>query len=483
MPVLRAKVFQHLHPSWCLYASFCGIIFGIVFGLTTRFIIVPHWFIVCLAAISILISLYFAYPATLVLAFLTGVLLGSFRTSPILVGQENLAQLTGSTVILRGKVIDDPEKDSGKIKLHLGELELVEKSVEISGRVYVTLVGEKAEIERSDILTLRGKIDSGFGIYFASIYRPSLENIERSTTGDIFARLKAWFADLVRENLPSSEADLGLGYLVGLKSGLPDDLAETLRLVGMTHVIVASGAHLGIIVGVMGKIFGKVSKFAKLLFSGLLIISFVLLVGFTPSMTRAALVAMLGLLAGYFGRKFTPLRLLLFVAMLTLVIEPTHCFNLGWQLSFGSFFGIMLVAPALQGFLYGGKKPPWLAGMLMTSFATSLICAPILIYNFGTISFLSFVANLFILPTLPYAMLLVFLTGVTNFCPLVARFVGQLATLLLDMHIWLVNFLSEQTIFIFELPAGNLHFFWIYLPVIIFLLWIRHRSRHAVKPP
>ena len=132
----------------------------------------------------------------------------------------------------------------------------------------------------------------------------------------------------MRNFIPSPVGDLGLGYLVGLKSGLPDELSDTLRAVGMTHVIVASGAHLGILVSAARKLCGKLSKFSGLLGSLLLITGFALIVGFTPSMTRAALVSSLSLLVGYVGRKFTPLRLLIFVAMLTLLVSPLNCLNL-----------------------------------------------------------------------------------------------------------------------------------------------------------
>ena len=36
---------------------------------------------------------------------------------------------------------------------------------------------------------------------------------------------------------------------MGEKSGLSDSFSETLSAVGMTHVVVASGAHLGILIG------------------------------------------------------------------------------------------------------------------------------------------------------------------------------------------------------------------------------------------
>lgn len=375
---------------------------------------------------------------------------------------------------MTGNIAEDPDDSNGKVTLRLHKISFGDglgNAPPLSGTVYVQLSGKTPDLLRSDRITLSGKLNPGFGTFVASMFRPELISVTRAGPGDIFARLKNWFSDRVHTFIQSPEADLGLGYLMGIKSGLPETMTEALRIVGMTHVIVASGTHLGILVDAAKRLFGKISKFAGLLGAMILIGVFVMVVGFTPSMTRAALVASLSLIVGYVGRKFTPLRLILLVAVLTLLINPTNLLNLGWQLSFASFFGILILAPRLQRTLYGGKKPPWLATMLITSISTTLICAPILIYNFGSLSLLALVANLIILPTLPYVMLLVLLTGITAFCPTIATIIAWLATQLLGFHILVVEFLSEKQMFVFEFASTDLRVYIIYLPILIFLLW------------
>lgn len=479
------QILAPIHPSYTFYASLCGIIAGIVLSLVYHNSFCAHFFWLLVAVLAIFLCLQFSNGLYLVLACAAGMALGNFRLVPELQGQTVLSALAGETLTIRGKINTDPEISAGQAKFYLSELELLgDDELTLAGTLYVQLAGNNLGLERSDIITLKGKLGEGFGIFAGSLYRPELLELSRASTGDIFARLKMGFADAIKTYIPAPEAELGLGYLVGLKSGLPDALAEALRLVGMTHVIVASGAHLGILVNAAKKLFGRLSKFAGTMFSLLLIVGFVLVVGFTPSMTRAALVTSLTLIFGYVGRKFAPLNLLILVATLTLLVSPLNCLNLGWQLSFASFFALLLVAPRLQKYFYARKQPPWLAGMLLTSLATTFTCAPILIYNFGTISLLSFVANLFILPTLPYAMLLVFLTGALSFLPWAASLVGKIATLLLDGHIWLINFLGEKKMFVFELSSGDARVFLLYLPLLFILLWpyFRQGWRRLRKP-
>ncbi len=361
---------------------------------------------------------------------------------------------------------------------------LDEFSTSVSGTLYVTL-SQASQLERSDYILLEGKLSAGFGTFVGKMTRPQLRAISRSDPGDLFAKFKHWFASAVRQFIPSPQVDLGLGYLMGMKSGLSSDFSSALQAVGMTHVVVASGAHLAILITAAKKLFGKISKFAGLLFSLLMILAFVLIVGFTPSMTRAALVASLSLVMGYIGRKFTPLRLISFVAAITLLIDPANLLNLGWQLSFASFFGILVLAPRLQHTFYGGKTPPWLASMLITSISTSLVCAPVLIYNFGSLSLLSLLANLIILPTLPYAMLGMMLTGALSGFAFLVPLIATPTVWLLNLHIWLVNFLSEQTAFILEFPSANVWVYLLYLPILIYLIYpsVRRWRRHSVQAP
>jgi len=481
------KLFSPLHPSWAFYVAVWGVIFGIVFGLLFQVVLSSSALWLVVAVLIFFFALYRTCLPTLFLAFTAGMILGGCRVEAEVISKLHFAQLTNATVTLSGKISEDPTISSGQVKLRLTELQVrpapdqsavssdPESPISLAGVAYVQLANPPTELERSDEITIRGKVGSSFGVFVATFYRPELLRVDRSATGDIFARLKHWFADRVRDFIARPAVDLGLGYLVGMKSGLSDSFSAALSAVGMTHVVVASGAHLGILIAAAGKLFGKLSKFSGVLFSLLLVLAFALVVGFTPSMTRAALVTSLGLLVGYVGRKFTPLRLLSLVAALTLLLVPTNFLNLGWQLSFASFFGIMILAPRCQKLLYGGKKVTWLASMLITSLSTSLICAPILVYNFGSLSFLSLVANLIILPTLPYAMLLVFLTGSFSFCATLAQLVGQLATYLLDFHIFIINFLSEKKMFILELPSGDARIFLLYLLALSIIL-IGHRQ-------
>lgn len=474
---------KFLHPSWHFYALIFGVICGVAFltFLARPLFLALPWLILTLTLF--LIALFLPCRLTLPLAFAAGFLLGGFRFSPELTDRAILASLAGETITISGTISEDPDSSESGTTLRLSRLSI--DGQKFSGILYVKLSGTNYDFLRSDHLVLKGKLGDSFGTFVGSLYRPEITSFTRDTPGDIFAQFKQFFANLVHTKLSSPASDLGLGYLMGQKNGLSAEFSDQLRAVGMTHVVVASGAHLAIIVAAARKIFSRISRFAELFFALLAIAAFVLVVGFTPSMTRAALVAMLGLLLGFFGRSLTPFRLLALVAAITLLISPMNLQNLGWQLSFASFFGIMIVTPRITRLFYGGKNPPWLASMLITSLSTTLICAPVMLFNFGSLSLLSFVANLIILPTLPYAMILVFLTGATSFLPPIAQFFALLANFLLTFHIKIIEFLSQKDTFILTFAPNRPLVYLIYLPILAILLYnmyYEHRKRKRNDP-
>ena len=384
-------------------------------------------------------------------------ILAFFRVATELRGENYVRQFYGQTVEVSGVVDGDPETDEKGTKI---------KIKTENGSLYATLRKNK-EIQRSDTVVLKGKMSEGFGVYAGYLYQPTVVEVSRPEPGDLILAVRNWFAERIARLVPDPEIKLGLSYLLGMKSGLPDDLNERLRMVGLVHIVVASGAHLSILVEIAKKIFGKLSRFAGLLFSILFILFFMAMVGFTPSILRAGVMSILTILAWYVGRKIAPIRMILMVAAFTLLLNPMFLINLGWLLSFASFGGIMILGPKFTKFFYGEKKPGFVAETIITTLSATLMTLPITLYYYGMISLISVVANLLILPTLSWAMGMVFVVGVVSGLPLVETAVSFGATKLLDFHIAVVNFFGEMKSFVVEIPQYQPLVFGIYILILV----------------
>lgn len=458
-----------LHQSYFVVMLCLGIVAGTVLGLALRinFFTSSIWLGV---AIAIFVLVYLSPKLIFVgLAVVAGMILAFFRVSSELIGEDYIRQFYGQTVLVAGVVDGDPEIDEGGTKIKLKNLKFGGEGIETSGSIYIS-VGYNDNVARADTIVAEGKLAEGFGAFVGYMYKPVIKKILKSGPGDWVLTVRNWFAERIKNLVPEPQVNLGLSYLLGMKSGLPDDLSENLRTVGLVHIVVASGAHLSILVEIARRIFGKMSRFAGLLFSVLFVIFFMVMVGWTPSIMRAGTMTILTLLAWYVGRKFAPWRIILLVAAGTLLINPNFVINLGWLLSFASFAGIMILGPKFTKFCYGEKKPGFVAETIITTIAATVMTLPIILYYYGTVSLISVVANLLILPTLPYAMGLVFLVGVVAGMPGVETVVAFVATKLLDFHIGVVGFFGEMRSFLVEIEPYQSWVFGIYLLVFIPLL-------------
>lgn len=464
---------REIHQSYFVVALAVGIIAGTIVGLVFRInYFASPWFIS--VSVLLLIFAYFRpWSVFMIISFIAGALLAFFRVSSELYGESYIRQYFGQTILVAGVIDGDAETDEGGMSFKLSELRFGEEEVFARGSLYISEY-KNEKLARGDRVVLEGKLTEGFGTYAGYMYRPVIRETKRPEPGDLVLAIRNWFAGRIRGLIPEPEVSLGLSYLLGMKAGLPEDLSENLRIVGLVHIVVASGAHLSILVEVARKIFGKISRFSGLLFSILFVVFFMSMVGWTPSILRAGVMAILTLLAWYVGRKFAPWRIILIVAGFTLMINPMFIINLGWLLSFASYAGIMILGPVLTGLFYGEKKPGFFGSTIITTLSATLMTLPITLYFYGTVSLISVFANLLILPTLPYAMGLVFLVGVFTGVPGLEVAISFLATKLLDFHIMVVEFFGGMRSFLVEIPTYQVSVFLIYglifIPLGILLL-------------
>ena len=455
---------KNIHQSWLVVAMCVGVVVGTVLALVFRisFFVAQLWVWV---AVGIMVIGYF-WPKTfwLIAAVVAGMILAFYRSSQELNGEDYIRQFYNQTVMVSGRIDGDSETDESGTKIKLTDLKFGEDGVVASGSLYISEYRNE-NLVRGDNVALRGKLTEGFGTYAGYMYKPNIEKILKPEPGDWVLMIRNWFSERVKGLVPEPQVNLGLSYLLGMKTGLSDDLSEKLRTVGLVHIVVASGAHLSILIEIARKIFGKLSRFAGLLFSVIFVVFFMAMVGWTPSIMRAGVMTILTLLAWYVGRKFAPWRIILIVAAGTLLVNPMFMINLGWLLSFASFAGIMILGPRLTKFFYGEKKPGFVAEVVITTLAATLMTLPIILYYYGTVSLISVIANLLILPTLPYAMGLVFLTGVVVGAPLVETVAGFMATKLLDFHIVVVEFFGGMKSFLIEIEPYQAWVFLIYLVI------------------
>lgn len=433
---------RRLPVSWHIAIACLAILTGIFLAqYTPAGLFGPIvWLVVGLVSVGLVLWRRVIYLVPLLIG--AGLVIGLWRGSLQQTDLEGVTKSIGENVLVSGVVREDVDTDSnGQTIIRLDQLNINGRMQ--AGMIWVSASADNA-ISRSDHVVLEGKLTPGFGSFAASMYRARIISVERPVPGDIALAFRDWFASAIRTAIPDPQASLGIGYLVGQKRELPLDLVEALQIVGLTHVVVASGYNLTILVRLARRLFERVSKYLSALSASAMIAAFIAVTGMSPSMSRAGLVAGLSLAAWYYGRRFHPIVLLSFAASVTLIINPSYAWgDLGWQLSFAAFGGVMILAPLLQRFFFGDTKPRFIRQILGETIAAIIATGPILVGAFGQFSNVAIIANLLVLPLVPYAMLLTFIAGIgALLMPGFATIIGLPATWLLGYMTNVANYLS-----------------------------------------
>jgi len=133
-------------------------------------------------------------------------------------------------------------------------------------------------------------------------------------------------------------------------------------------------------------------------------------------------------------------------AAITVLINPSYIWgDLGWQLSFAAFAGVMVLAPLLQSYFFGDKKKNTIRQIFIETSSAFIVTAPILASAFGQLSNVAVVANLLVLPLVPLAMLLTFVAGIS------ALLLPSLAPLIALPASWLLGYMVNVAVYLSKL--------------------------------
>ena len=213
---------------------------------------------------------------------------------------------------------------------------------------------------------------------------------------------------------------------LGDKSTISSEQREQFSIAGTSHLLALSGLHLGIIYMLLTFLFR--SRRMQLV-NQLLIVSciwaFVLMVGMSPSVVRAAVMISIYAFVSMLNRSKTPVNTLALTAIVMLVANPFALFDIGFQMSFCSVLAILLFVPLLSlSFASNSAKnnkpfnyiiSKFLSFLWTTttvSLAAQLGTGPLVAYYFGRFSVWFLLANYVAIPLtmlMLYSMLVVLL--------------------------------------------------------------------------
>jgi competence protein ComEC len=389
------------------------------------------------AALPFLVCLL-AYRSRLmpVLIIVAALSLGIWRGQTSLQTYAELARLTDHKVTLVGEISDDPARgESGFVGFTIGHLRA--DGHPLAGNVRVTTY--VSGLKRGYLVESTGRLQPARSLSQAQMFG-QVSVRSRSLSG-----LEQWrgrfFAGMYSA-LPEPLAPLALGLLVGVRALIPKSVQAQLTVVGLSHLVAVSGYNLTILINAAYGSLKGWSRRLAMLTAFWLIAGFLLVSGFGASITRAAVVSILSLLASYYGRNFKPLTLIAIVAALTAGFAPNYLTDLGWQLSFLGFAGIIVAAPLIEQRWI--KNPNVVKRLLIETLAAQILTLPLIMFTFGRLSLVAPLANVLVMPLVPAAMLLSLVAGLAGMLiPAAAGWMAWPAALILNLILSLVQLLAH----------------------------------------
>jgi competence protein ComEC len=472
---------RRIHVSWLFGLFAAGILAGVAIAPILHQPIAGNIELLIAAISLFLFSLINRSLIAVGFIVLSGFLIGTYRGDIAVTSFSDYRPNHGQIVEIEGKVSEDTTiTTDGEQRVQLKEVSIDGKPLD--GKVWIS-TNSNRQIDRSDIVTASGKLGEGFGSFQASIHRAELRQVTKIRHSDLAREVRDWFSNGAKEIIREPEVSLGIGYLTGQRNTLPEQLDENLRILGLTHVVVASGYNLTILVRITRRSLAKISKYLATSAGLIMMSGFILVTGFSPSMSRAGIVTGLSLLAWYFGRRIHPFVLLPLAAAITVLIDPVFIWgDIGWYLSFAAFAGVIILAPLLTHYFFGERQLGTVPRILVETTSAQIATMPIIAYVFGQYGPLAVPANLLILPFVPLAMALTFAAGVASVSGIpFAGLFGLPAQGLLDYMTTTIDKLAALPIAHGELGFNHDALAASYMAMILIGVFLWRRTDHNFK--
>lgn len=190
-------------------------------------------------------------------------------------------------------------------------------------------------------------------------------------------------------------------YLEALVLGRDDFIDDTVQSSyqtnGISHLLAISGAQITLFSTLLLTLFNKVfSKKTSYFITLLLLVFYLFITSFQPSILRATIFFILLTINKQFELNIKTLNLLIVTALCLLIYNPYYIYSLGFVLSFTVSFYLILFRKIIN------KYNNYFSKTLVISIIAFLSSAPIIINSFFELNLLSPIINLYFVPLMTF---------------------------------------------------------------------------------
>ncbi|NTV48257.1 MAG: DNA internalization-related competence protein ComEC/Rec2 [Geobacteraceae bacterium] len=227
--------------------------------------------------------------------------------------------------------------------------------------------------------------------------------------------------DAIRKSIPDERVSSVLtALLIGDQRRIPAELAEAYTRAGVNHILSISGFHIGIIAAFITLLViwlltrfeypalrWNVRRIAVLIAIPAML-AYLFLTGNAPATARSVIMLVVFAVALFVERERDSINTLLLAAFSLVAINPPTLFDISFQLSFLSLWGILIAVPLFMKYK-AAVNSQWLRStiqFLSASVAASLVTLLPVLFFFKVASINGILTNFLIVPLLGYGAVL-----------------------------------------------------------------------------
>jgi competence protein ComEC len=229
--------------------------------------------------------------------------------------------------------------------------------IDVSGRVFVTINGDRTDLMAGNEIEIFGDLsrpsgsqnpdDTDFAGKLRSqrilcvVHGNSADSVSLISSGGISVTkiigvIRHWASKNLYTTMPSDTALLASAMLLGLREGVDEQTRQNLIDTGTMHILAISGLHVAVVAVCFRFLFllCGFSNRATAIVMVIIVVQYILLTNMAPPAIRATALITVISIAEFTGRRAYGVNSFCATAVLTLILNPTELFQFGAQLSY-----------------------------------------------------------------------------------------------------------------------------------------------------
>ena len=232
-----------------------------------------------------------------------------------------------------------------------------------------------------------------------------------TTAGDVMAgsplavannRVRNRLRTVAELTMVDVDAALFTGLVIGDDAREPAWMVDNFRQSGLSHLTAVSGQNVAYVLAAAFPLLRRLRPWWRWAATVALIVWFMALTRFEPSVLRAGVMAVLAATAFVRGQQVRPVRVLALAVLGLVVVDPLLVWSVGFWLSVGATLGVCVVGPWLAPRLPG---PEWFRLSVAVTLGAQIGVAIPSVLVFGRLPIVSLPANLAAVPAAGFVML------------------------------------------------------------------------------